>query len=144
MKKIILILATLVLSNYSCAQCKQFAKNKCMPQLAPFASSGQINTATFSEGEEADMPLTFYEGNTYRVLVCAQEILGAVHFQLIDSNTKVIFDNQKDGGGKSSWDFASTGTQQYTLKVIVPKGEESGNGIMHTGCVTILVGYKKS
>ncbi len=144
MKKSIFILLALVFTQLIQAQCKQFAKNKCLPQLAPYASSGQINTASFSEGEEAEMPLTFYEGNSYRVLVCAQEILGTVTFQLIDANKNVVFDNIKDGGGKSFWDFASTGTQQYTLKIIVPKSEDKGHGLVHTGCLTILVGSKKS
>lgn len=94
----------LALSGVSMAQCNQFAKKSCMPELNPFTHNGQLNITPMAPGEEAELDLTFYSGMSYKLLVCAQEILGKAQFQVYDNKNKIVFDN-KDHNFAKSWEF---------------------------------------
>ncbi len=72
------------------AQCRSFAKNKCVPQLAPYKFNESFNAAQLSPGEEAEVNLTFFSGQEYRVMVCAHPILGEVNWKLVDPNNKIV------------------------------------------------------
>ncbi|GIV27978.1 MAG: hypothetical protein KatS3mg027_1792 [Bacteroidia bacterium] len=98
MKKVCFVVATLFylfVVNTTFAQCKSFAKSKCLPDLAPYIHNGQMNGATMMAGEKAELQMSFYAGQDYRLMVCAQPILGDVAFRLLDKNKKVVF-NSKD------------------------------------------------
>ncbi|HMC97964.1 MAG TPA: hypothetical protein VKG92_09930, partial [Flavobacteriales bacterium] len=58
------------------AQCKAFAKNNCVPGLAPYKFNESFNAAQLAPGEEAEVNLTFSSGQEYRVMVCTHPILG--------------------------------------------------------------------
>ncbi len=123
------------------AQCNTFVKKKCLPNIQPFTSNGQMNTSTLSAGQSATMSLTFYSGQDYRLLICSQDILGEVTFKVIDVNKKVIFDS-KENNAPDFWDFKVKSTQQFTVEVDVPPSE-STNSIVPSGCVSVMVGFKK-
>ncbi len=135
-------LLLIVLSFESFGQCKNFVKKSCLPLLHPFTTNGQINNAVFAPGDHAEMPLTFSEGFTYRVIVCGQEILGKINFKILNNENVVVFDNT-DHEFVNLWDFKITNTQQVKLIINVPE-EKAENGIMHTGCVSIILGFKKN
>lgn len=83
--------------------------------------------------------LTFYSGQDYRILICAEETLENVTFVVSDMNGKVIFDS-KEHNNTDVWDFKVKTTTE--LKVVVNAGKnETGNGTA-TGCVSVLVGFK--
>ena len=132
---------TLLFISNSFSQCKNFAKNSCMSNLNPFIFNGQLNNAILSEGDIAELSLTFIGNQSYRIFVCYQEPLKNIEFTLFDNNNNPIFSN-KENNYINYWDFMSTSTQQLTVEVKVPK-EKSINDMTQSGCVSILVGFKK-
>ena len=49
------------------AQCKSFTKKRCIPELGEYVFNGQLNTAVLTRGEEAELMLSFYSGQKYRM-----------------------------------------------------------------------------
>jgi hypothetical protein len=123
------------------AQCKGFTKKECIPDLKPYVYNGQLNSAVLNEGDVAELLLTFYSGQDYRIFLCGQPILGNLEFRLLDPDRNVIFYN-KDHDFVKFWDFKSNTTQQLIVQVRVPVGE-SRSEIVQSGCVSILVGFKE-
>ncbi|HEX2617583.1 MAG TPA: hypothetical protein VHL57_08575 [Flavobacteriales bacterium] len=123
------------------AQCRSFAKNKCIPALAPYKFNETFNAAQLAPGEEAEVELTFYSGQEYRLLVCAHPILGEVNWKLMDATGKSLFESSADNP-KPSFDFKVATTQQLTVHIDVPSAK-GGNGMLTVGCVGILVGFKE-
>lgn len=121
------------------AQCKKFTKENCLPSLAPFTYNGQLNSAILSDGDVAELLLTFHEGQKYRINVCHQEILGDILFKVFDTKKNLLFENDPNSD-VSYWDFISNSTQQLIIEVTIlepqPKDE-----VLKTGCVSILVGF---
>ncbi len=136
----LLILLILTISFSGVYSQKRFVRNKCLPVLKPYVYNGQLNSANLAEGDIAELLLTFYAGQDYRILVCSQEVLGNVEFKLFDTNKNLIFSN-KDHDYINYWDFTSNTTQQLIVRVKVPKQEDSE--IKQSGYVSILVGFKE-
>ena len=136
-----LIILLIVSANVSQAQCKGWVKRKCLPGIteAGFKFSGQMNTAVLVEGEKADMSLTFNSGKTYRLMVCAQEILGDVTFKIMDKDRTLIYDSADKE--ENYFDFNVESTQQLIIEIIIPE-TQSTHGMGHHGCVSIIQGYK--
>ena len=135
-------IGTIVLAStpVTFAQCKGFVKKQ-IPKLAPFIHNGQINSSVLLTGDHAELTLTFYSGQTYRIMVSAQETLGDAFFLMKDANRNQIF-SSKDQGKFDYWDFTVESTQQLTIEVLVPD-VESPTGLVPSGCVSILVGFKQ-
>jgi hypothetical protein len=123
------------------AQCNAFIKKKCMPKISPFTNNGQMNNSTLMAGQSAQMSMTFYAGQDYRILVCSQEVLGEVTFKVLDMTKKVVFDS-KENNAPDFWDFKVKNTQQFIVEVSVPPSD-SPNSIVPSGCVSVMVGFKK-
>jgi len=123
------------------AQCNGFTKKKCIPMLAPYIHNGQLNSTTLMPGENAELLMSFYSGQEYRLLIAGQEILGTIQFKVMDSDHKVLFDNKEHNGAKF-WDFNVKSTQQLIVEVIVPE-QKVDNSLAQSGCVAVLVGFKK-
>ena len=132
----------LALPLASSAQCRSFAKNKCMPAMAPYKSNETFNAAQLAPGEVADVDLTFYSGQEYRLLVCTHPILGNVNWKLVDANGNSIFESSATDP-KGIFDFKVATTQKLTVHIDVPKAQAGGNELMTVGCVGIIVGYKE-
>ena len=139
--KIILIGAVALLTSATTfAQCKGFVKKQ-IPQLAPFIHNGQINSSVLLSGDHAELTLTFYSGQTYRIMVGSQETLGDVWFVMKDAAKGQLF-SSKDQGKSDYWDFSVESTQQLTIEVMVPESD-APSGLVPSGCVSILVGFKQ-
>ena len=123
------------------AQCKSFTKKTCLPNLEPYIYNGQLNSAVLSEGDVAELLLTFYGGQEYRINICSHELLGDILFQVFDTEKTLLFDN-KDKELTNTWDFTSNSTQQLIVRVTVPE-EKNRSGMVQSGCVSILVGFKE-
>ena len=134
---------TLVLgaSTAALAQCNGFTKKKCIPLLAPFIHNGQLNSASLMPGENAELLMSFYSGQEYRLLIAGQEVLGNIQFKVMDSDHKVLYDN-KEHDNLKYWDFSVKATQQLIVEVIVPE-QKVYNNLVQSGCVAVLVGFKK-
>ena len=124
------------------AQCRSFAKNKCMPAMAPYKFNETFNAAQLAPGEEAQVDLTFYSGQEYRLLVCVHPILGPVNWQLKDATGKTLFESTADAP-KETFDFKVATTQKLTVHIAVPDAQKGGNNMLTVGCIGILVGYKE-
>jgi len=145
MKHGIIILVTALLSvaftTESRAQCLKFTKNTCAPKLDPYIFNGQMNSALLNEGDIAELVLTFYADQEYRVMICAEDQLGDVYFKLRDTQDKILFDNSEHKMAKF-WDFTSNTTQQIIVEIEVPEGDIDAEKLKN-GCVAILVGFKE-
>ncbi len=132
--------AFLLLSASAQAQCRSFAKNKCVPELAPYKFNETFNGAQLAPGEEAEVNLTFYSGQEYRVMVCVHPILGEVNWKLVDTNNKTVFESLADEP-KKHFDLKAASTTQMKVVVWVPTRGKSD--MIHVGCVAILTGFKE-
>ena len=112
-----------------------------MPKIQPFTLNGQVNTSTLSSGQKTSLNLTFYSGQAYRIVVCGQEQLGDITFKVMDTDRKVVFDSQKNDY-PDFWDFKVKNTQQFIVEVQVPESESSSS-VLPSGCVSIMIGFKK-
>ncbi|MBK8339303.1 MAG: hypothetical protein IPK99_04550 [Flavobacteriales bacterium] len=122
------------------AQCRSFAKNKCVPELAPYKFNESFNAAQLAPGEEAEVNLTFFSGQEYRVMVCSHPILGEVNWKLMDASNKIIFESLADEP-KHFFDLRMANTQQLKVQVWVPG--KAKTDMVHVGCVAIMVGFKE-
>lgn len=126
------------------SQCQQFAKAKCMPQLKPYLSSGQLYSTTLLQNDKTELTMTFYSGQNYRVAVCSEKALGQVTFKLKDADGNVFFTNKGYG---NFWDFNVQNTQELTIEVNTPAADpavatdKKGVVLDKSGCVAILVGF---
>lgn len=141
MKKLGLLFVFVLAASFQLsAQCNSFAKKTCIPKLSPFTHNGQLNIQQLAPGEEAELDLTLYSGMGYRILVCGQEVLGKLQFEVLDNKNNKVFDN-KEHDMVTSWDFEVQSTQKMTVIVKVPPADKK-TGIEPTGCATVLVGFK--
>lgn len=140
-KLFIAVAFALLAANISFAQCKGFVKKQ-ITKLTPFIHNGQMNNAVMLSGDHAELTLTFYSGQTYRLLVAGQEVLGDVYFTVKDAAKNTTLFSSKEQGKFDYWDFTVESTQQLTVEVVVPD-VDAPNGIVPSGCVSILVGFKQ-
>lgn len=124
------------------SQCKHFAKQVCKKELAPYIHNGNYNAAILTEGETAEMYKTFYSNQNYRVYICESSAMPRIHFQVLDINRNVIYDNKKNGY-KMKWDFIPESSQQLIISLKVEDGENDSDGDPISGCVAIMIGIKE-
>lgn len=136
-----LLACTLLLgASTTQAQCRSFAKNKCLPGIAPYKFNESFNAAQLAPGEEAEVQLTFFSGQEYRVMVCAHPILGDVNWKLVDENNKIVFESLAPEA-KPHFDLKAVNTTRMKVVVWVPSKPKSD--LVHVGCVAILMGFKE-
>jgi len=140
-----LVLLLMITPFLADAQCRSHSKRKCLPELAPYVSSGQLSTAMVFPGDDAEIMLTFTSGQSYRVLVCAEEILGEVEYKIRDIDRNIIYDSAKDPQAKSYFDFKVSATQQLIVEINVPIDEahKVTHDIQIQGCLSIITGFKE-
>ena len=131
------LLVTTFSSQDALAQCKNFVKNSCIPQLKPFIHDGNYQAVTMSEGEEAEVYKTVFAGQKYRLIICTENALPDVEFVVSDNRRTVLFDNRKNGNGKI-WDFKFDVSQQIKVTIRIPKSKKEGSAA--SGCVGVLFG----
>jgi hypothetical protein len=136
----VLAVALILLGAVAHAQCRSFARNKCVPLLAPYKFSETFNGAQLSPGEEAEVNLTLFSGQEYRVMVCSHPIIGEVNWKLVDPNNRTVFESLASDP-KAFFDLKAAGTTQ--MKVIVQVPERPKTDMVHVGCVAIILGFKE-
>lgn len=146
MKKILPVLAFFFLlfavSYQANGQCKSFAKKICKLELIPYIHDGNYHAAILTEGEEAELYKTFYEGQEYRIAVCGSDVLPNIEFKVIDANKNVLYNN-KDHGFNKIWDFKLESSQQLKIVVKVPVSSATKPETeLLSGCVAIMFGFK--
>lgn len=137
---LLLTLFVFALVHDTVAQCnKTWIRKKCIPKISPFIHNGQMNSAQLKEGGKMQSTLTFYSGQDYRILICAEETLENVSFVVTDMSGLVIFDS-KMKNNTDVWDFKVKTTTE--LRIEVDAGKNEGGDGTASGCVSILIGFK--
>jgi hypothetical protein len=138
-----LFLLILTVNFSASGQCKSFAKKICKLELIPYIHDGNYHAAILTEGEEAELYKTFYEGQEYRIAICGGETFPNVEFKVMDSNRKVLYNN-RDHGMSKSWDFKLESSQQLKIVVKVPVTSTNKTETeLLSGCVAIMFGFKQ-
>ena len=120
-------------------QCRGFTKKTGRPLVEPYIHNGQMNSAVLFPGDSADIVLTFYSEQQYRLVICSEEQLGDVSYKVSDIERNLIFDSKNSDS--KVFDFIVESSQQLVISVAVPKSEHT-HDIDFQGCVAILVGFK--
>jgi len=140
------LLSVIVLSMFvnlqSSAQCKGGLDFEEVKKLQPYIYNGQLNRVSMSEGDVAELILTFYRGQDYRIYIYSNNHLEKINFKLYDMERNVLFDS-REHDYSMMWDFTSNSTQQLRVEVSVPFSA-TDNDIVQSGCVAILIGFKES
>jgi len=134
----VFLLATFI-SNINYSQCRGYSKNECMPKLDKYIHTGQLNAVKLSPGEKSEVMLTFYAGQEYKIIVCAEEVFDNIIFKIRDSKRRLIYDNL--GDGSLSFNFKVASTQQLIISFKVPESESEGVEEVE-GCVSAIIGFK--
>ena len=131
-----------LLSGSVQAQCKGFAKKMCKPELAGYIHDGNYHAAILTEGEEAELYKTFYEGQNYRIAVCGSlSSLPPIEFQVVDAYKNVLYDNTASNTDVT-WDFSVESSQQLKVVVKVPVSDPQPE-FPNSGCVAIMFGFQE-
>lgn len=135
----LILFVVLLFPTLSHAQsCRAFTKKTCRPALENYIHNGQVNSAVLFPGDKADMMLTFYSGQKYRLLVCAQEQLGDVTFRVLDIDRNELYNSKSKNS--NTFDFKVASTQQLVVEVSVPESTTT-HDMEFQGCISILVGF---
>jgi|TARA_B110000495_G_C22938088_1_gene548762 hypothetical protein len=135
----LIILLSLLIPFGINGQCRGFTKKTGRPLVEPYIHNGQMNSAVLFPGDSADIMLTFYSEQQYRLVICAEEQLGDVSYRVSDIERNVIFDSKESGS--KVFDFIVESSQQLIISVDVPESKNT-HDIDFQGCVAILVGFK--
>ncbi|WP_321295101.1 hypothetical protein [Marinifilum fragile] len=139
LKFAIFTICILALPKFTLAQCNEYTKKECIPLLNPYTFNGQLNNAVLSQGETAELQLTFYKDQEYRILVKGETQLGKLQFQLFDTEYNLLYDNA-DENHTNIWDFMVESTDDFIIRVLIP--ENMTKGEIESGCVSILIGFR--
>lgn len=141
MKLIIALALTVISFNFASAQdCERIVKN-CEELLnkdtdgAEFISDGQVYTA-FLDREKAEFKTTFFGGSTYRIAASAGSDEDYVIYTIKDMQGNILFSN-KNYKNAPYWDFKVVETLPVTIET------ELDLDLKVTGCVVMLIGFKK-
>lgn len=122
------------------AQCKSFADQQ-INLLSPYVFSGKKNSTVLSPGDHSELSLTFYSGQTYRLLMRSTEKTGNVAFTVKDSKGNLVFKSNSEQQA-DYYDFTSETTQQYTVEMIASEPSKPAE-IGPSQCVVVMVGEKE-
>lgn len=139
MKKIqiILSLAGLLIVGSAFGQCRNFVKTSCAEAMGEYIPSENFNGAKLSPGDMAEVKMTFYAEEKYRLLICSHPVIGDVDFQVLDNDGLTLYNNTEHNQS-DHFDFSLVGTQELTIKLKV--SPENTSALNPQGCVAILVG----
>ena len=94
--------------------------------------------------KKAQIDLNFNKGLSYRVLVCADEYLEGLNYSISDKATNQLYHSDTLKDVSSVMDLKVKQSGPLTLNINVPKpAKKNATGIVRSGCVTILVGFKE-
>lgn len=136
----ICFIAALLTAGSALGQCRNFVKKNCGSSMAGYVPAENFNAAKLYPGDVAEVRMTFYGGEDYRLLVCGAPILGDLNFQISDTEGELLFDNASDSAMTNYFDFRAAGTQDFIVKVVVPS--ENDAALDPQGCVAIISGKK--
>lgn len=121
--------------------CHAFARNIAKPLLGDFMHDGNYNATYLEEGESAELYKTFYEGQSYRLVVSVVDQLPNARVRLLDSKRNVVFDNANYELAPV-WDFVAESTGTMIVQIRLPDPADDANIV--GGCIAILFGVENT
>ncbi len=100
-----------------------------------FISDGQVYTA-FLDREKAEFKTTLFGGSTYRIAASAGSGDNYIIYTIKDIQGNILYSN-KHYKNAPYWDFKVTETLPVTIEVGLDPDLKA------TGCVVMLIGFKK-
>lgn len=137
---LLLLFVSAILTTNVNAQCRGFVRSVCMPEMEQYIPNENLNTARLMPGDKAEVKLTLYSGQDYRLVVCNHPILEAVEYQVVDTDGSVLYDN-RENEMSNKFDFRVSGTRQLLVRLNIPEGEYD-HKIKPQGCVAVMLGVK--
>jgi|SRR5690606_22399885 len=140
-----IIIAFALIPSLTNAQCKSFSKKDCRPKLDNYVHDGKLNFAVMYPGNEAELPMTFYANQKYRLIVCAETFDSTLTYKVLDLERNELFSS--DASSSKPFDFSVTATQQLIIVIKVREYETTDHtmyNLNHNGCVSIMVGLKET
>lgn len=128
------------MATVASAQCRTFAKSKCVPGLEDYMLNGRMYGSYMVQGQEAELHVVLSAGQKYRIMNCARPALGNVWIRLMDSKGRVVFDNSEHDYA-TSWDFSVKATQEFTVKTFVQTPANAGDEKARD-CSVLIIGSK--
>jgi hypothetical protein len=120
------------------SQCKDFAREECMPLLEKYIHDGNYNGIILGLDEDVELHKAFFKNQKYRVVVCREKHLPQVNFRISNSNFEVLYDNKADGFA-NFYDFELNESENLIISLKFNKEDlEYDTGV--SGCVVILFG----
>lgn len=133
---IIVISLFSIISFTGRAQCRDFNEPTCKNTLAPYINYGNYISTVLSDGEYAELNMTFFSKTDYRLIICGLDQVKNLEFRVFDSEHNLLFKN-KDKNFTRVWDFKLDESQQLIISIIVPEATASVSG-----CVAVMYGLK--
>ena len=143
-RSIISLLLLLLIAGFGLqaqSPCHSFARNIAKPLLEDFIHDGNYNATYLEEGESAELYKTFYEGQSYRLVVAVVDQLPSARVRLLDSKRNVVFDNANYEMA-SVWDFVAESTGTMIVQIKLPEPADEANIV--GGCIAILFGVENT
>jgi hypothetical protein len=119
------------------AQCKNFDEASCKTRLNPYVNYGNYVSTILTSGEYAELNMTFFSNQEYRLAICGLEKVKNLEFNVYDADHNLLFRN-RDKGYTRVWDFKLESSQQLIIAIIIPEAKPA-----ISGCVAILNGIKQ-
>ena len=137
MKKIsvLLVFASLFLTQVSFAQCDSIAKACADNITEEYISDGQQYRALLEVGQTADFRMTLFGGFTYRFAGCSRLEARNLIFRVYDQEHNEIFSN-KGYDNATYWDFEVMSTLDCVVEA------ELDANYTQSGCAVLLIGFK--
>ena len=126
------------------AQCKGFSKRNCRPMLENYVHDGKLNFAVMYPGDQAEVPMTFYANQEYRLIICSETFDTTLTYTVMDLERNELY--SADGSNEKPFDFSVTSTQQLLISINIEEHKSTDHTmytLKHNGCVSIMVGLKE-
>ncbi|MCK4663794.1 MAG: hypothetical protein KAT68_13060 [Bacteroidales bacterium] len=135
----IIFLFLLFNQSISFSQCRNYIPANCNNNLFPFIHDGINNSKVLNSGQKFEVFKVFYKKQDYRIVICSDNNLPPLEFELLDMERNILFSN-KEYNLSQLWDFSLDDSMQLIISVKVPdiKNTEQYN---KTGCVALIVGF---
>lgn len=127
-------------------KCYDFQKNYCHSEETRFVYNynNQSISYLFVSGQKREIPVELQNGKDYRVTICvADEFDDVVHFQIVNEDGRVIYDNSKLDYSLNL-EFTNKRTQKVNFVISVPENSkelEGCIGFLLEEMITLKTGF---
>ncbi len=129
-------------SNLTFSQCNSFVKKVDLSALDEFSYCGEVKVAQMYRSDSAEVSMKLSARTKYRILVSAQEYLGDLQLEVMNSSDELMSIPIEDNDLKY-WEIFSDEKERADIKIKFKRDElhkRSNHRINASGCVVLAVG----